>query len=288
MTTTHLARTAAAAEPTAPAARAASRRRVRADFNGLPWEWRVLTPLALAAVWQLASAVGWLKPQTLAPPSAILHRAALLVQDGTLPQALLHSVTRAGLGFLLGSVIAIAAGLAVGLSRAADAVVDPPMQMLRAVPLLGVVPLFIIWFGIGEFSKVLLVALGVAVPLYLNLVAGLRSVDPQLYDVADSLRLTNRERLQHILLPGALPGALVGLRQALAFAWLALIVAEQISATSGLGFMINNARDFLQTDTIVVGLVTYALLGLVTDGLVRLLERRALRWRDVATEGAAR
>jgi len=120
----------------------------------------------------------------------------------------------------------------------------------------------------------------VAVPLYLNLVGALRSVDTELYDVADTLRLTRRERLRHVLLPGALPGTLIGLRQALGFAWLALVVAEQINASEGLGYLINNARDVQETDTVVVGILVYAILGLLTDAIVRRLERRALRWRD--------
>lgn len=259
--------------------RASRRRSLRADRPGYSWQTRLLSPLAIIAIWQLVSVLGWLPQDTLAAPSEIVRKAGSLIADGTLPEALRVSLMRAVLGFLLGAAVAVVAGLWVGLSRVGDAIVDPPMQMLRTLPLLGVVPLFIIWFGIGEASKIYLVAIGVAVPLYLNLVGGLRSVDPQLYDVADSLRLSAWDRLRHILLPGALPGALVGLRQSLAFAWLALIVAEQISASSGLGFMINNARDFLQTDTIVVGLLTYAALGLITDTIVRLLERRALRWR---------
>lgn len=255
-------------------------RALRGDRQPLPWEVRWLSPIALVALWQLASAVGWLPSNILAAPSAIFTRLGSLVADGTLPNAIGASLQRAALGFLLGAAIAVVAGVIVGLSRIGDAVLDPPMQMVRTVPLLGLVPLFIIWFGIGEWSKMLLVAIGVAIPLYLNLVAALRSIDPELYDVADSLDLTVAQRVRHVLVPGALPGTLVGLRQALGFAWLALIVAEQISATNGLGFMINNARDFLQTDTIVIGLLTYALLGLLTDGAVRVLERRALRWRE--------
>lgn len=271
----------------APATPAASKRRgLRADFAPLSWQWRLITPLALVALWQVLSITGVLPASVLAAPSQIVRTFGSLISDGTLPSALWTSVQRAFWGFLLGAVIAVVLGLLAGLTRVGDAVIDPPLQMIRTVPLLGVVPLFIIWFGIGEIPKILIVALGVAIPLYLNLVSALRSIDPHLYDVADTLRLTPAERLRTILLPGALPGTLVGVRQALGFAWLALIVAEQISAASGLGFMINNARDFLQTDTIVVGLLTYAALGLITDAAVRVAERRALRWRD--STGAAR
>lgn len=286
--TTHNVLERASAAPAPVASKSSTRRRsngarrLRGDHPALSWEFRLLSPLALIALWQLVSVLGWLPSQTLAAPSQVVGKLGSLLSDGTLQGALATSVQRAALGFLLGALIALATALPVGLSRAGDAVVDPLMQMLRTLPLLGLVPLFIVWFGIGEWPKILLVGLGVCVPLYLNLVGALRSIDPDLYELADSLGLSRWQRIKHVILPGALPGTLVGVRQALAFAWLALIVAEQMSATSGLGFMINNARDFLQTDTIVVGLLTYAVLGLLTDAVVRWLERYALRWRASA------
>ncbi len=158
--------------------------------------------------------------------------------------------------------------------------VDPPLQMLRALPLFGLIPLFILWFGIGEIPKVALVALGVLFPLYLNTFSGIRGVDGRLAEVARVLRLSRTETVTQIVLPGALAQTLVGLRQSLGVAWLALIVAEQINADAGLGYMINNAREFLRTDVVVVGLIVYAILGLLTDAVVRLLERRALSWRQ--------
>jgi sulfonate transport system permease protein len=260
--------------------RGSRRTGLRTDRPALPGELRWLSPLALIVLWQLLSVTGVLPERTLAAPSQIVENTVDLIDDGVLLDALWVSLRRAILGFLLGAAVAISAGLAVGFSRIGDATVDPLMQMVRTIPLFGLVPLFIIWFGIGELPKILLVAIGVAIPLYLNLVGALRSVDSDLYDVADTLRLTPRERLRHVLLPGALPGTLIGLRQALGFAWLALIVAEQINASSGLGYMINNARDVQQTDTVVVGLLAYAILGLLTDAIVRRLERRALRWRE--------
>jgi sulfonate transport system permease protein len=264
-------------------ARAADRpggrlRRASGAIN-LSWWLRWISPLAILLLWQLASSTGLLSPKDLAAPTTILTAAWDLIRDGQLPNALLVSLRRAALGLLVGTVFAVVLGGIAGLSRTGDALVDPPMQMLRTLPLFGLIPLFILWFGIGEAPKVLLVALGVVIPLYLNLVAALRGIDPELYEVADTLRLTRRERIKHIILPGALPGALVGFRQSLGVAWLALVVAEQVNAGSGLGYMINNARDFLQTDVVVVGLLTYAVLGLLTDWAVRILERRALRWR---------
>lgn len=241
---------------------------------------RWLSPLAILLLWQLASATGVLPEKTLASPAQILQTAIDLTQSGQLPEALLVSLQRAFLGLLLGTGFAIGAGVIAGTSRLGDLAVDPPMQMIRTIPLFGLVPLFILWFGIGETPKVLLVALGVVVPLYLNLHAALRSVDPELLEVARTLKLTRAERWRHVVIPAVLPASLVGFRQSLGIAWLALIVAEQIAASEGLGYMINNARDFLQTDIIVVGLLAYALLGLLTDAVVRVLEKRALRYRD--------
>jgi sulfonate transport system permease protein len=243
---------------------------------------RWLSPLAILGLWQLASVTGVLPEETLQSPTAIATTAWDLVGTGELPEALWVSLRRALIGLLIGTVLAIVLGTIAGVSRLGDALVDPPMQMIRTLPLFGLVPLFILWFGIGEMPKILLVAIGVVIPLYLNLVAALRGIDPDLKEAVASLRLTRRERALNLTIPGALPGALVGFRQSLGIAWLALIVAEQINADAGLGYMINNARDFLRTDIIVVGLVAYAILGLVTDALVRQGERYALRWRAAA------
>jgi sulfonate transport system permease protein len=259
---------------TAPLAAAPSRGPLRVRLSP-----RVLSPLAILALWQLASVTGVLPERTLEAPSVILATAWELTTTGELPEALLVSLRRAMAGLAIGTAAALVLGTIAGLTRVGDAVVDPPMQMIRTLPLFGLVPLFILWFGIGETPKVALVALGVVIPLYLNLVAALRGIDPDLREVATTLRLTRVEQVRHVIAPGAMPGALVGFRQSLGVAWLALIVAEQINASEGLGYMINNARDFLRTDVIVVGLLAYAALGLITDAIVRAFERRALRWR---------
>jgi sulfonate transport system permease protein len=263
---------------TAPqvAPRRATRLRRRVTPSLVRW----ISPIAILVIWQLASTSGLLSPKTLAAPTTILTAAWDLIRNGTLPEAVLVSLRRATLGFLLGAAAGGLLGFLAGSGKAGDAAVDPPMQMIRTLPLFGLVPLFIIWFGIGEWSKILLVALGSMIPLYLNLVAALRGVDRELFELAATLKLSRWQRIRHVLIPGALPGILVGLRQSLGVAWLALIVAEQINAGSGLGYMINNARDFLQTDVIVVGLLAYAILGLITDAIVRGIERRSLDWRD--------
>ncbi|GAA1977407.1 ABC transporter permease [Amycolatopsis minnesotensis] len=268
-TTGVLARPETAADPPAPRAR----RRWRPDLR------RWISPIALIAVWQVASGTGVLPPDKLSSPWTVARAGAELVSDGELGSAFAVSITRVGAGFALGAVAGLLLGIVAGLSRWGEVLVDPPVQMLRTLPFLGLIPLFILWFGIGEEPKIALVSLGVAFPLYLNTHAGIRGVDGQLVEATTVLGFTRLERLWHVVLPGALPSVLVGLRQSLGLAWLALIVGETVNADAGLGYLINNAREFLRTDVIVVGLVVYAILGLVTDAVVRLIERRALRWR---------
>jgi sulfonate transport system permease protein len=245
----------------------------------LRWVRRGVSLVALLALWQVSVNAGWLDDRTLASPTEVASAFGDLVSEGTLGHHLLISLRRAALGLLFGGVLAVVLAALTGLSRFAEEVFDAPIQMARTLPHLGLVPLFILWFGIGEEPKIVLVALGVAFPLYLNVHSGIRNVDDQLIEATTALGFTRWERLWHVILPAAVPQTLVGLRQSLGIAWLALIVGETVNADAGLGYLINNAREFLRTDVIVVGLVVYAVLGLVTDALVRLLERRALRWR---------
>lgn len=245
----------------------------------LPGLRRWISPLALIALWQVASATGVLPPDKLSSPWTVLQAGIETARTGELGDAFAVSVGRVAVGFVLGGAVALTLGVVAGLSRWGDVLIDPPVQMLRTLPFLGLIPLFILWFGIGEQPKIMLVALGVAFPLYLNVHSGIRGTDPQLLEAATALGYTRWERLAHVVLPSAVPQTLVGLRQSLGIAWLALIVGETVNADAGLGYLINNAREFLRTDVIVVGLVVYAALGLATDALVRLIERRALRWR---------
>ncbi|WP_120010530.1 ABC transporter permease [Teichococcus vastitatis] len=243
---------------------------------------RLLSPLFLLLLWQAASHVGWLPGTVLAAPSQILAAGSALTLSGELPQALLVSAARVAAGFALAVLFGVALALVSGLSRLGEAVFDPPMQMLKAMPFLGLLPLFILWFGIGEAPKIGLVTLGAVFPIYLTLFAGIRGVDPKLVEAGRSLELSQLQVVRHIILPGALPSLMVGMRYGLSLGWLSLVVGEQINAQSGLGALITRARDFLQTDIIVVCLLVYALMGLGTDALVRLAEAWALRWRGPA------
>ncbi len=240
---------------------------------------RLVSPLLLVLAWQAASTFGLLSPRTLASPLQILLTGWGLLASGELPWHLAVSLGRVAAGLAIGLSVGAGLALVAGLSRLGEDVVDAPVQMLRTLPFLALVPLFILWFGIGETPKIALVALGTAFPIYLNLFAGIRGVEPKLAEMGRVFGLDRSGLLRHVVLPGALPSALVGLRYSLGVAWLSLVVAEQVNASAGIGYLINDARDFLRTDVIMVGLVLYALLGLLADGLVRVLERRLLAWR---------
>ncbi len=202
-----------------------------------------------------------------------------LAATGQLAANLWVSFIRVAAGLALGVVTGSALALTAGLSRIGEEAVDPPIQMLRTLPVLALSPLFIVWFGIDETPKVLLIALAVTFPIYLNLFNGIRAVDPKLVEAARSFGVTGAALIREVILPASLPSFLLGLRFALSVAVLVLVVAEQINAQAGLGYLINNARDFMRTDIIVVCLMIYALLGLGADALVRTIEGRALAWR---------
>lgn len=247
------------------------------------WLRRTSGPLLLLALWQLLSSTGVLPSGVLASPGRIAQVAGDLVADGSLPSAMGTSLRRVAAGLLLGTVIGTGLALVSGLFRIGEDLVDAPVQMLRTVPFVGLIPLFIIWFGIGEAPKVAIITLGVTFPLYLNVYAGIRGVDAQLIEAGESLGLSRWGLVRHVVLPGALPGAMTGLRYSLGIAWLALVFAEQVNADAGIGFLMVQARDFLRTDVIVVCLIVYAFFGLLADFIVRSLERLLLQWRPTFT-----
>lgn len=256
----------------------------RARLRSVPrWLRRTVGPLLLLALWQIFSATGVLHPDVLTSPGTIARAGGDLIADGTLPAAMGVSLQRVAVGLVLGGVVGTVLALVSGLSRLGEDLVDATVQMLRTVPWVGLIPLFIIWLGIGEAPKVALIALGVAFHLYLNVYAGIRGVDAQLIEAGESLGLNRWGLVRHVVLPGALPGAMTGLRYSLATAWLALVFGESINADAGIGFLMNQAREFFRTDVIVVCLVVYAFLGLTADVIVRTLERLLLQWRPTFT-----
>ncbi|MEH3107905.1 MAG: ABC transporter permease [Sphingomonas fennica] len=242
-------------------------------------ERRWLAPLALVLVWEAASRAGVLPERVLAAPSIVAGTLWSMTASGELAHNLLVSLSRAAAGLAIGLAVGIALALAAGLSRAGEAAIDPLVQIKRTIPTLALTPLFIIWFGIGEQPKILLIALATVFPVYLNLFTGIRGVDVRLIEAARSLGLGRTQIILNVVLPGAMPALLTGIRYALGTAVLVLVVAEQINASAGLGALINQARDFMQTEVIVVCIIVYAALGLGGDAIVRLAERRLLAWR---------
>lgn len=240
---------------------------------------RAVGPVGGVLLWWLLSATGVISADTLASPVSVGRSGWHLLADGKLGSAIWVSTGRVVEGFLIGAVAGTALAVLAGLFRLGEDLIDSVMGMLRALPWVGLIPLFIVWFGIDEKPKIALVVIAVTFPLYFNIYAGIRGVDPQLVEAGAVLGLSRWGRVRHIVLPGALPGALVGLRYALGSAWLALVFAEQINASNGIGYLMNNAEQFFQTDVIVVCLVVYAVLGLVSDLIVRLATRYLLSWR---------
>lgn len=279
MTTTDAPRAAAPTPAEAPAPPPPLRcARRLGPGRPIPFGWAI-GPVLLLAVWSIGSATGWIDPRNLSAPWDVVRTAADLIEEGRLQEHLWASARRA----LAGLAIGIAAGLVLavvsGLSRLGEGVIDGPVQIKRSIPSLALIPLLILWFGIGESMKIITITLGVLVPVYIHTHNGLRTIDTRYVELAETVRLGRAAFLRHVVLPGALPGFLLGLRFAVTTAWLSLVVVEQVNATSGIGYMMELARTYGQTDVIVVGLVVYGLLGLVSDGLVRLVQRRALTWR---------
>jgi sulfonate transport system permease protein len=246
---------------------------------------RTLGPLGVLLIWYLLSVTGVLPQDVLASPVKVLGKAWDMTTSGELPSAIAVSGQRVLYGFVIGSLIGVALALVAGLFRVGEDLVDSTVGMLRTLPWVGLIPLFIIWFGIGEEPKIALVTLAVTFPLYFNIYAGIRGVDTQLIEAGTVLGLRRWGLIRHVVVPGALPGALVGLRYSLGSAWLALVFAEQVNASQGIGYLMTNAEQFFQTDVIVVCLIVYAFLGLATDLIVRLATRYLLSWR-ASFEGA--
>jgi sulfonate transport system permease protein len=243
------------------------------------WLQRSATTILLILAWEAASEFGLIPARILAAPTAVAGTAWTLIASGTLESNLLVSLARVLVGLSIALIIGTTLALTAGLSRAGELAIDAPMQMLRTMPFLALVPLFILWFGIGEPPKIALVALGGTFPIYLTLFAGIRGVDKRLVEAGDCFGMTKAALIRHVILPGALPSFLVGLRYAIGVSWLSLVVAEQVNATAGIGYLIDDARDYMRTDIIVVCLMVYSLLGLGTDFIVRTLEQKALAWR---------
>ncbi|GCL61799.1 aliphatic sulfonate ABC transporter permease SsuC [Pseudaquabacterium pictum] len=248
-----------------------------------PW----LVPIGILIVWQIASTAGWLSTQVLPAPWSVAQACWRLAASGELAAHVAVSSQRAAIGFAIGGGLGLLLGLLTGSLRLAETLLDSTLQMVRNIPALALIPLVILWFGIDETAKLFLVAFGVFFPVYLNTFHGIRSVDKGLIEMARSYGLSGWQLYRQVILPGALPSILVGVRFSLGLVWVLLIVAETISAEAGIGYLTMTAREFLQTDVVLVGILLYAALGKLADLAAKALERRWLRWHP-AHQGVGR
>lgn len=244
-----------------------------------------ILPLGIIALWQLLSNIGFIPARVLPAPTDVLLSGWQLLLSGELPKNIWVSFWRAIVGFAIGGSIGFGLGLANGLSRRSERLLDSTLQMVRNIPHLALIPLVILWFGIDEEAKLFLVALGVFFPIYINTQHGIRTVDAQLVEMGRTYGMTSAELFWRVYLPGALPSIFVGLRYALGIMWLTLIVAETIAASSGIGYMAMQAREFLLVDVVVLSILIYALLGKLADSSARLLERLCLSWHPAFQKG---
>ncbi|MES2935691.1 MAG: aliphatic sulfonate ABC transporter permease SsuC [Pseudomonadota bacterium] len=239
-----------------------------------PWA----VPFGLVLIWQLSAQAGWLSTRILPEPLAVLKAFWRLAESGELWAHVRTSLWRASASFAIGAGLGLLLGLLTGTFKTAETLLDTSLQMIRNIPALALIPLVILWFGIDESAKLFLVSIGVFFPVYLNTFHGIKSVDTALIEMAKSYGLSGWALYRDVIFPGALPSILVGVRFSLGLVWVLLIVAETISAQSGIGYMTMNAREFLQTDVVLVGILLYAILGKLADVLSRWLERYSLRW----------
>lgn len=257
-----------------------SRRRRRRLGPGPAWRYgRTFGPLALLALWSIACLTGVMDPRVLPSPWSVVEAARSLILDGRLQTNLEVSVLRAFEGLAYGAISGTVVALLAGLTRAGEYAFDGVVEIKRSLPAIALIPLLMLWLGIGEPMKVTVIAIGVFAQVYLPVHAALRGIDAKYVELAETLSVGRLSFLRNVVLPGALPGLFMGLRLGVNAAWLGLIVVEQINATSGIGYMITLAGTYGQTDVVILGLCLYGLLGLLSDALVRFLQRRALSWQ---------
>ncbi len=256
------------------------KRKKRSWDRGLALFRALFLPVVALLAWEVLTRLEVLPSLLFSSPSLILSRTIELVSTGKLWEHMEISLFRALLGFLLGGGLGLAFGIIVGMNRKSEQYINPTFQMIRTIPLLAVTPLFILWFGFGELSKILLISLGSFFPLYMQAFLGVRNIDNKLFEVARIMEYTRLQQIVKLMIPSSLPNILLGIRLSLSVAWMCLVAAELLGADKGIGYMIQDARSFMQTDTVFVGIIIFALAGKLSDSFVRILEEKLLKWQD--------
>lgn len=257
-------------------------------FQEFRWLLRIASPLAILLLWQVSSFTGLLSERILPSPLGVVQGFADVLRTGELQDALGISMWRAMSGLSIGALVGISLGLISGLKRLGDELLDPPLQMLRTIPFLALTPLFMAWFGIGEQAKIAFVAAACVFPNYINTYSGVRAVDVKIIEAGRTFGLSGARLTLQLVLPMALPQVLMGLRYSLGTSFLALVAAEQINASSGIGYLLINANNIQRMDILVAGIVVYSILGLLIDTIIRIAERILLPWRSTLHAPASR
>lgn len=250
----------------------------QAAGRNLAWLGWIL-PLAALGLLEVSAHLGWIQARLLPPPSEVAQTLSALLDQGLLTH-ISASVARVFSGYAIGAVLAVLFGLFVGLSKHAEAFFEPTFQALRAIPSLAWVPLLLLWFGIDETPKITLIAIGAFFPIYLGLVSGIRNVDRKLIELGEIYGLSAPALARRIVLPAALPSLFTGLRNGLSLAWMFLVAAELIAATKGIGYLLTDGRETSRPDVVLAAIFLLAILGKITDGLLKWLETRKLAWSD--------
>ena len=246
------------------------------------WQGKLITwciPAVVLVLWVLWGLTPGSQTGLLPTPFQVWESFLRLLQNGTLVENLAISTLRAFKGLAWGGLIGFVLGVLNGIFPRADTLLNTPIQMIRNVPYLAMMPLILVWFGIGEETKTILIAIGTFFPIYLNTYHGIRYIDAKLIEMAGVYGIKGADLYLHVIFPGALPSIMIGIKQSLGRMWIILIVAEEIAAKSGIGFMVTNAREYMLMDVIVLGLIIYAILGSLSDSITTIIERRLLRWR---------
>lgn len=250
--------------------------------NSQRWNWAkgLIVPSVLSIGWEILSQVKFFPPNLLPAPSAVLETIGELTVSGELFQHIGITLYRVALGFLIGSGVATILGAMTGYSRSAHQFLDPLLQSLRNIPSLAWVPLFILWMGIQETSKIALIAVGVFFPVYLNLMSGVRDVDRKLVEVGKVYRLNSFQLIRRVFLPATLPSYVVGLRSGLGLGWMFVVAAEIMGASKGLGFLLVDGQTTGRPTIILASILLFAAFGKLTDAAIATIGKRLLSWQD--------